>query len=370
MTQRIQDVLTPTCELLALGEPTHQEAAFPMVRNELFAQLVDLGFRSIALETDRVSAVAVDNYVRHGVGRLDDLTRSGFTHGFGAIDANRGLVAWMRDHNKDLPPADRLSFHGWDIPTENFTAPSPRPYLAHVRDYLGLDIDIPGDDDPWTRTEAVMNHAESPGATPEADRLREIGGALLTALDAGTPDQTATARWVEARTHLTAGLGLLRYHRQCAQPIDDQDTRVARLMATRDALMARNLLDIHTLEARRGPTLVHAHNLHLRRNPGTYGNHPFVGAGAIVAALLGDRYAFIPGSLGRGATLGLAEPAPNTYESHLQPRVDTWGLTTPDLPASAQTRTDTTPRMGYFPLEPATFDPADAILHISDTGAV
>jgi hypothetical protein len=213
MTRDLRDLVTPSCELLAYGEPTHLASAFGFVRNELFAQLVELGFRSIALETDRVAALAVNDFVREGVGTLDAAMTS-FTHTFGELDHNRQLVAWMREYNKRRPTSERLSFHGFDLPTETLNAPSPRSYLEHARDYLGLDVDVAslaGPDERWHRTEAVLDPTESPGATPEAAALRVIADDLLTELYARAPG--AGPDWFRARTHLSAGLDLLRYHK-------------------------------------------------------------------------------------------------------------------------------------------------------------
>ncbi|NUS95767.1 MAG: hypothetical protein HOQ36_25730 [Nocardia sp.] len=89
--------MAPT-DLLAFGEPTHLEPAFAWTRNDLFAELAGHGYRSIALETDRVAALVVDDYVRYGTGTLDIAMARGFSHGFGDFAANRGLVAWMREY--------------------------------------------------------------------------------------------------------------------------------------------------------------------------------------------------------------------------------------------------------------------------------
>ncbi|MFG2909002.1 erythromycin esterase family protein [Kitasatospora sp. NPDC048286] len=382
MNQDMHDFVTPACELLGLGEPTHQEPAFGLVRNELFARLVDRGFRSIALETDRVAAFAVDAYVREGVGTLDSAMRDGFTHGFGDLEPNRRLVAWMREFNRERPARERLALHGFDIPAETTSAPSPRRYLEHARDYLGLDLDLElarlaGEDERWSRTEAVMDPEQSPGGTAEAARLRCLADDLLLQLDMRAPEliaATSSAEWFAARTRLTAGIGLLRYHAQSAVPGLTTSDRVSALSGVRDALMARNLLDIRTVEARRGPTLVFSHNLHLQRNPSAWSfgelDCRWSGAGRIVAALLGERYAFVAGSLGRSEAIGLAEPAPGTYESHLQERGVVWELTDTALPVEARTRTDTVPRQGYFPLDREVLDGADALLHVADGAAV
>ncbi|MEV8329013.1 erythromycin esterase family protein [Kitasatospora sp. NPDC056731] len=374
MSQDLRDLAPSSCALLALGEPTHREPAFARIRNELFAQLVDRGFRSIALETDRVAALAVNDFVQEGVGTLDSVMGEGFSHGFGELDGNRRLVAWMREYNRSRPPADRLAFHGFDAQTENTSAPSPRRYLEHARDYLGLDLDLVGlvgDDQRWSRPEAVLDPEMSPGASAEAEKLRTIADDLLTLLYARAPElvaATSRAEWRRARTHLTAGLGLLRYHRQSAERLEP-GARLSGLLGTRDVLMAQNLLDIRSGEARRGGTLVFAHNLHLQRQPSTMRladlDLAWSGAGAILNSL-DEPYTFVPGSLGRSAAVGLQEPEPDTREGALQRGAATWGLVEPGAAAGGRMRTDTTPEQGYFPLDRAVLDGADAILHIGD----
>jgi erythromycin esterase-like protein len=375
MSQDIRDFVPEPCDLLALGEPTHQEPAFGAVRNELFAQLVELGFRSIALETDRVAAFAVNDYVLHGTGSLASVMSEGFSHDFGALDANRRLVTWMREYNRNRPAQERLTFHGFDAPTENTSAPSPRSYFEDARDYLhieNLDVaGIAGDDHRWSRTEAILDFAMSMGATPEAERLRRIGDDLLTRLYAHAPEliaRTSRAEWLRAKTHLDAGLGLLHYHWQAAQPLGQSD-RIGLLLTTRDTLMARNLLDIRSVEAERGPTMLCAHNFHLQRNGSAWSlggmSANWFGAGAIVDSLRIESYFFIAASLGRSEVLKLGEPEPDTFEGFLQRRITGWGLIPATEVSPGRTRADTTPQQGYFPLDQATVDGADAIMHIA-----
>ncbi|MEU4595665.1 erythromycin esterase family protein [Nocardia sp. NPDC023988] len=378
MSRRIWNIIPSTCELLAFGEPTHKEPGFAAVRNELFGELVDGGFRSIALETDRAAALTVDDYVRHGVGTLDEVMRTGFTHGFGAFDANREMVVRLHAHNAELPPEDRVSIHGFDGAMETMYAPSPRPYLEYACDYLQLDLgirEVAGADDRWNCTEAIMDPAVSVGVGTDAARLRVIADDLLVRLHAKAPERIAATsldEWHRAVVHLITGLGLLRYHARAADPLPD-DERWSALSATRDALMAENLLDIRTVESSRGPTLVCAHNLHLRRTSSIMRMGPmnltWSGAGAIVAALMGQRYQAILGSLGRSAGLELGEPDPGTYEGILQKATPTWGLVAADTLGTADIRTDTKPEQGYFPLDPDTIEGADVILHLAEGSA-
>jgi erythromycin esterase-like protein len=122
-------------EVLALGEPTHGEPAFSDVRNEMLAALVDQGFRSIVLESDAVAALVVDRYVRGGGQDLDTVLTTGFSHRLPEVPANRALVAWLRSHNETRAPEAKVSFHGFDLPLEMTSAPSPRPYLEYLQGY-------------------------------------------------------------------------------------------------------------------------------------------------------------------------------------------------------------------------------------------
>ncbi|MET9490894.1 erythromycin esterase family protein [Nocardia sp. NPDC006630] len=379
MSQHIQDFVTSSSELLALGEPTHQVPAFGWVRNELFVQLVELGFRSIGLETDRVAALAVNDFVQNGLGDLDTVMREGFSHDFGALETNRQLVAWMREYNRSRTPAAHLTFYGIDAQTENTSAPSPRRYLEYARDYLGLDIDIAsaaGDDEQWGREEAILDPEMSMGESEAAGRLRSIADDLVDALYECAPQRiaaTSRTEWQRAETYLAAGIGLLRYHRVAAQR-RELNERIALLLGARDVIMAQNLLAIRRIESRRGPTLVFANNTHLQRNPSHFSRADsditWTGAGSIASSLMGDQYSFIAGSLGRHDHFGLHEPEPDTSEAFLDNRISTWGLIASSAVAAARSRTDTTPQQGYFPLDAATLDGADAVLHISDGAAI
>ncbi|WP_280386366.1 erythromycin esterase family protein [Nocardia wallacei] len=376
MSLDIREFATPPCELLALGEPAHptQEPAFGAIRNELFESLAGQGFRSIALETDRVAALAVNDFVQGGAGTLDAAMDAGFSHGFGDLEANRRLVAWMRAYNEGRPAGQRLTLHGFDAPTENTSAPSPRRYLEFACAYLGFDLDLAsllGADERWSRAEAILNPAMSIGAGSDAVRLRAVADDLLTSLYMRAPEliaATSRADWDRARIQLAAGLGLLRYHRQAARQVEES-ARISGLLATRDVLMAQHLLDIRDLERQRGATLVFANIAHLQRNPSSMRmagmDVRWSSAGSILSSLLGRRYAVVAGSLGRSAALGLGEPEPGTYEGFLQRRTTTRSLTlTAEIPP-AHIRTDTGPGLAHAPLSREIVDSADAILHVA-----
>src|SRR5687768_7572629 len=105
--------------LLALGEPAHGENALLEVRNALFRDLVEQeGYRLIALESDCLRGLIVDDYVTSGAGTLDEVMAGGFSHGFGASSANRELVRWMRTFNTGRPLTEQVRFAGFDGPLE------------------------------------------------------------------------------------------------------------------------------------------------------------------------------------------------------------------------------------------------------------
>lgn len=122
----VMKLLARRPRLLALGEPTHGEDTLLDVRNELFRQLVEEeGYRTIAIESDCLAGLAVDDHVAFGAGTLDDVMERGFSHGFGASAANRELVRWMRAFNEGRPAADRLRFASFDGPLEITGGASP-----------------------------------------------------------------------------------------------------------------------------------------------------------------------------------------------------------------------------------------------------
>ncbi|MET8912042.1 hypothetical protein [Micromonospora sp. NPDC004551] len=81
----VRTLLPARPRVLALGEPTHGEDVLLDLRNDLFRQLVDQdGYRTIAIESDCLLGLAVDDHVTAGTGTLDEVMARGFSHGFGA----------------------------------------------------------------------------------------------------------------------------------------------------------------------------------------------------------------------------------------------------------------------------------------------
>ncbi|MDH6464596.1 erythromycin esterase-like protein [Micromonospora sp. A200] len=370
--------------LLALGEPTHGEDTLLEVRNEIFRQLVEQeGYRTIAIESDCMMGLVVDDYVTSGTGILDEVMERGFSHEWGAFAANRELVRWMRTYNDGRPVSQQLRFAGFDGPLEITAAASPRQALTALHGYLTAWVDadllpctaetldrLLGADDRWTNPAAMMDPSQSVGQTPDAKQLRLLADDLVALLDAQTPHLIAASSredWHRARLYGRTATGLLRYHFWMA---DTSPSRMARLLGVRDSMMAANLLAI----AERGPALVNAHNGHLQRNKSTMrmGDLPLEwwSAGAIVSAHLGEGYAFLATALGTIHHQGVDAPPPDTIEGLLYALpeeryiVDAHRLAA--ILANVTPAARVSPWFGYSPLDPAHVASTDGIVFVKD----
>ncbi|GHE12500.1 erythromycin esterase family protein [Streptomyces alanosinicus] len=371
--------------LLALGEPNHGEDALLDLRNELFRQLVEQeGYRTIAIESDCMTGLVVDDYVTSGQGSLDEVMERGFSHEWFNVSApNRELVRWMRAYNDGRPASERLRFAGFDGPLEITHAASPRHALTALHGYLVARVDpgllpctpdtldrLLGADDRWTAPAAMTDPARSVGQSAEAGRLRLLADDLVALLDQQTPHLlAATSRddWDRARLYGRTAVGLLRYHHWMA---DASPARMTQLCALRGLMMADNLLAL----AERGPALVHAHNSHLQREKSTMqlweGAVAWWSAGALVSARLGEEYAFVATALGTIRHQGVDAPPPDTVEGLLYALPEDRCVVDARRLAAALAGMPPAPRVspwfGYAPLDPAHLANSDGIVYVKD----
>ncbi|CAM5467311.1 erythromycin esterase family protein [Streptomyces hirsutus] len=378
------DLLPGRPRLLALGEPTHGEDTLLDLRNELFRQLVEEeGYRTIAVESDCLMGLVVDDYVASGRGTLDEVMERGFSHGWGAFAGNRELVRWMREYNTGRPASERLRFAGVDGPLEITGAASPRQALTALHACLAAAVDtdllpctaetldrLIGADGRWTDPAAMTDPSRSVGRSAEAGELRLLADDLVALLDARGPQLLGTASrdaWERARLYGRTATGLLRYHHAMADP---SPVRMALLMGLRDLIMADNLLAV----AERGPALVHAHNVHLQRNRSEMrvGGLPveWWSAGALVDARLGAEYAFLATAIGTLRHRDVGAPPADTVEGLLyalpQDRCLADGPRLAGLLGSGPPAPRVSPWFGYIPFDPAHVEKADGIVFVKD----
>jgi erythromycin esterase-like protein len=362
--------------LLGFGEPMHGVDEFPRLRNALFAALVErAGFTTIALESSAWHGRVVDEYVRGGDGDEDAVMAAGFTHGWGAFPANRELVRWLREQNRHRAPDARLRFAGFDAPVEMEAAPSPRPMLRALHDFLRDRADVPpwsaidaliGPDEPWVEPAAAMQAERSIGSDQRVRDLRAVTDDLRRALDIGIPGQRHEVGPDELADVLLAGrtaAGLLAYHAAMAR---DTEHRWQHLSALRDAMMAENLRAI----ADRGPALVFAQNEHLRTGTAQLAFGPTTLRWQPVGAhLAGPDYRVIACAFGTAAEV--PEPAADTIEGALYRALPPGNHLLPVAELQAVRggcATRVSPHYAYLPLDDTILGQVDELLFLREVG--
>jgi erythromycin esterase len=322
-------------ELLGFGEALHGGEDILILRNRLFERLVEAhGFSAIAVESSFPRAHVVNEYVAgRGPAAYEAVGESGFSHGFGRLEANRDLVEWMRRYNADPSRRVELRFYGFDTPTEMINSDSPRQALHFVLDYLAsLDpasghehrqrIDpLLGQDSDWENPAAMMDPAQSVGLSPEATALRVETEELISELRLRRPELVAESdqsHYLEAMQYAVVARQLLAYHAALAR---QSSQRTAKLLGMRDASMADNLAYMVSRERWRGKVLAFAHNSHLKCGRAEWQLGPDLliwwPAGAHLNAMFGPRYAVIGSAVGVSEANGIGRPEAGTLEARL-----------------------------------------------------
>lgn len=380
-------------ELLGFGEALHGGEEILMLRNRLFRRLVEAhGYSAIAIESSFPRGHVVNEYVGRGPSSYEAVQETGFSHGFGRLDANRELVEWMRAYNADPSHRVKLRFYGFDSPTEMGSTDSPRRVLRFVLDYLA-SIDsaasaeyhdrvetLLGQDADWEDPATVFDPTKSIGQSPAATALRVETEDLIAELQRRRPELTAESgrdRYLEAVHYATLARQLLAYHAALART---SGNRVARLLGMRDATMAGNLAYIVSRERGRGKVLAFAHNSHLRRGKAQWqwGTDLYIWwtAGAHLDEMLGSRYAVIGSAVGVSDENSIGRPEAGTLEALLTAAPGPARFIPTHrgegLPASAiaalPTRSGSKKNTTYFPLTPQSVTDFDWLAVLDSTG--
>ena len=135
---KVITLLDDSVELLGFGEALHGGEDILILRNRLFQRLAEThGYSAIAIESSFPRARVVNEYIAgRGPASYEAVQDTGFSHGFGRLDANRELVEWMRQYNADPSHRVKLQFYGFDSPTEMTSTDSPSRVLHFVLDYF------------------------------------------------------------------------------------------------------------------------------------------------------------------------------------------------------------------------------------------
>jgi len=380
-------------KLLGLGETLHGGEDILLLRNRLFSRLVEKhGYSAIAMESSFPRARAVNEYVAgRGPASYDALQDSGFSHGFGRLEANRELVEWMRSYNADGAHSVKLSFYGFDSPTEMMFSDSPAQVLHFVLDYLAsidsaskeeqrLRIDLLlGQDSDWENPAAMMDPTKSVGLSPAATALRIETEDLIAKLQMHRPELVAKSNellYLEAMQYATLARQLLNYHAALARK---SNNRIVQGLGLRDAMMADNLAYAVARERGRGKVLAFAHNSHLQRGKAEWqlGTDLLAWwpAGAHLDEIFGPSYAVIGTAVGVSDANGIGRPEEGTLEALLTagpgsgrfiPTHKGRGLPTSAI-AALPTRSGSMMNPTYFALTPQSFTDFDALAVLDET---
>lgn len=385
--------LGDSVEVLGFGEALHGGEDILLLRNRLFEQLVAAhGYSAIAIESSFPRAHLVNAYVAgRGPASYAAVRESGFSHGFGRLEANRELVEWMRHYNADPSHGTKLQFYGFDSPTEMMYTDSPRQVLHFVLDYLAsIDsgsgqerrqrIDpLLGQDSNWENPAVAFDPTKSIGLSPAATALRIETEELIAELQFRRPELIAKSdgrRYLEAAHYASLARQLLNYHAALARPTSK---RIVEGLGIRDAMMADNLAYLVSRERGRGKVLAFAHNMHLKCGKAQWQLGPDLlvwwPAGAHLREMFGPRYAVVGSAVGVSDANGIGPPEAGTLEAHLTaapgparfiPTHKGQGL-----PASAvdalPTRSGSTKNPTYFALTPQSCTDFDWLLALDST---
>jgi erythromycin esterase-like protein len=385
--------LGDSLELLGFGEALHGGEDILILRNQLFQRLVEAhGYSAIAVESSFPRARIVNEYVAgRGPASYEAVQDSGFSHGFGWLDANRELVEWMRRYNADPSRRVKLQFYGFDSPTEMTGTDSPRQVLHFVLDYLAsIDraggqehrqrIDpLLGPDSDWEDPAAMMDPTKSVGLSPAATALRIATEDFITELRLRRPELVAKSdegRYLEAAQYASVARQLLNYHAALART---SDKRLVELLGIRDAMMADNLANIVARERGRGKVLTFAHNSHLKRGQAQWQWGPnalaWWPAGAHLQEMFGPRYAVLGSAVGVSEANGIGQPEAGTLEARLTavpgpalfiPTHKGQGLP-PSAIATLPTRSGSRKNPTYFALTPQSVSDFDWLVVLHST---
>ena len=389
-------------ELLGFGEALHGGEDILIFRNRLFQRLVEAhGYSAIAVESSFPRARVVNDYVGgRGSESYEAVQETGFSHGFGRLEANRELVEWMRGYNADPGNRVQLQFYGFDSPTEMVGSDSPRHVLYIVLDYL-TSVDRAGDqerrgridpllgqDSDWENPAASFDPAKSIGLSPAAAALRIETEELIMVLQTRRPEWVAKSdanRYWEAVQYAAVARQLLNYHAALART---SDKRLVELLGIRDAMMADNLAYMVARERARasavssaepGKVLAFAHNCHLKRGKAEWqlGTDLLAWwpAGSHLQEMFGPRYAVIGSAVGISEANGIGRPEADTLEARFTagpgpalfiPTHKGQGLPASEI-AAIPIRSGSLKNPSYFALTPQSFTDFDGLAVLQST---
>ncbi|RJO79343.1 erythromycin esterase family protein [Nocardia panacis] len=298
------DEVVGQARIVAIGESAHYNREALLLRHRLVRYLVERhGFDGLAIESGFAEGRSVDDWVRGGAARLDDILAQGISSLMGLWTETRGLIEWLRERSG-------VGFGGIDLGGSNV---SLLPALDVALGYLAVaDPDYQVDSalretaaafaapSALSQLAAMTGYAELP--TERRDALTAGLGELtvrLTSMRLDYVARTSVAAFDRARRALAQALTMDAVFRDTARG------NIAGALFARDAAMA-DTVELILKDRRR--IAVAAHNGHILRARLSFpGMPPSTMLGLHLADRFGADYVPIGTTIGSGRTLTAGE---------------------------------------------------------------
>lgn len=129
-TSSLEDMVLPDKKIVALGEATHGNKEFTLLKQTVFQNLVqNNGVRVFALEGDFGGCQIVNNYIQGGEGTAKEAAAAiGFA--IYRTEEMETLIEWMRTYNAEQEESEQLSFYGYDMQRYDANKQSLFAYLS------------------------------------------------------------------------------------------------------------------------------------------------------------------------------------------------------------------------------------------------
>ncbi len=130
--------MSDNIKVVALGEATHGNAEFQILKKEVFQALVkNNGCRVFAIEGDFGGCQKVNSYVLNGKGTAKEaVAEIGF--GIYMTEEMVDLVQWIQDYNKNLDQSKKIKFYGFDMQRYDNSKEGLFAYLEKVNPDLAV----------------------------------------------------------------------------------------------------------------------------------------------------------------------------------------------------------------------------------------